>query len=272
MPGAAAGPSGGPGAGTIDFGPAGSIGPEAIGIAALAAASTGGVVFVVLARRRRRADPLAAAAVGSETGAAGAERSDAGVGLLVPPLDEAHIPRWRRPSLKAERFGAGHVTGARRPPLVFPGPPDETADRQVLRYDQVTLAEEPDEALGRVLGHLRAGDQVDVLERGPIWALVRTPTGQVGWLQAMTLVPFDAVTEEPEPEPPAPAVAHPVDQPEDAPSLESLLDTIIAERRARELAAAELAAKSAAAEETTPPEPRPRSRRTPRSRARPSTT
>jgi hypothetical protein len=254
-PGGAGAASGGPVESAVDLEPAGSPGADGMIVAAvLTAASGGGFLLVLAARRRRRPDPLGALAVDGEPAPADGQ-IDTGVRPVAVPLDEAHIPRWRRPSLRAERSGAGHVTGARRPPLVFSNPPDQGAERQVLRYDLVTLSEEPDEALGRPLGVLRAGDQVEVLEREPIWARIRTPSGQTGWVLAMTLAPEAEllVAEETEPVPATTAETGTPDAQEDAPSLESLLAAIIAERQARERSAA-----SAAAEE--PPAPAPRSR------------
>jgi hypothetical protein len=72
-------------------------------------------------------------------------------------------------------------------PLVFAGPIDELVERSWVRYDGVPLLDRADDVLGRTYRDLDGGDEVEVVERGDIWAFVRTPNGVAGWLPTMTL-------------------------------------------------------------------------------------
>jgi hypothetical protein len=84
------------------------------------------------------------------------------------------------------------------------------------------------------VGELDGGDEVEVLERGEIWARVKTPKSAAGWLPSMTLAPVATAAEEADldarepikPEPPMPA--------DDSPTLEALLEIIAAQRLARQ--------------------------------------
>ena len=148
------------------------------------------------------------------------------------PDEEALLPRWLRPSVRAARVASLKIPGPhpeRRAPVRFATPVDEAADRLAVRYDRVQLLDRPDDALGMPRGELDTGDEVEVIERDAIWAHVRTPTQRDGWVPAMTLAAADPLADE------RAAEAEPdVDRgaaEDDLPALEALL-AIAAERRA----------------------------------------
>ncbi|TAK01441.1 MAG: hypothetical protein EPO36_05270 [Chloroflexota bacterium] len=125
--------------------------------------------------------------------------------------DEADTPRWLRPSLRAERFGADlaparsseralplglRIAGPpARTPLAFGGAPADLDDRRLVRHDGVALLDRPDEAGGRRLSQLERGDEVAVLEREAGWVNVLTPTGEAGWLPEAVLATSGAAQE-----------------------------------------------------------------------------
>jgi hypothetical protein len=149
------------------------------------------------------------------------------------PDEEAMLPRWLRPSVRAARVASLRIPAPRerRPPLRFADRVDGATERLVVRYDRVQLLDRPDDALGMPQGELDTGDEIEILERDLIWAHVRTPADRDGWVPAMTLAPADALP----PEPAAEAAAErstAVDGEADGPALEELL-AIAAERRAQ---------------------------------------
>lgn len=109
--------------------------------------------------------------------------------------DEANLPRWLRPSLRAERFGLD--LAARRPvpavrhaapppirtPLAFGRAPANLEDRRLV-VALVDLLDQPDEAAGRRLAGLEPGDEVAIMDQADGWVNVLTPTGEAGWLAA----------------------------------------------------------------------------------------
>jgi len=115
--------------------------------------------------------------------------------------DEADLPRWLRPSLRAERFGLD--LAANRPqralpavrhlappparaPLAFGGVPADLNDRRLV-IASVGLLDQPDDAGGRQLVQLERGDEVAIMDREAGWLNVVTPTGEAGWLQETAL-------------------------------------------------------------------------------------
>ena len=199
-----------------------------------AAALTGAVFLVAvltIARRRlRRAVPATTdAADGSPLAAA------------PTPVDEAQVPRWRRPSVVAARFETDDTIivraqtpgpiESRRAPTVFEASTNATEERMRVRYDGVPLLDRPDDALGLPRADLDTGDEVLVLERDEIWTSVGTPAGVTGWVPTMVLMDGSGwVDDDPEPElQPDAGTAR-----DDQPSLEMLLAAVAAERRARE--------------------------------------
>jgi hypothetical protein len=198
-------------------------------------ALAGVLLLVVIARWRLKAGQPSEAAE-SDAGASGDPDAAS--------TNDRNLPRWLDPSVVAARFRTDTSTAARaaaavaiappRAPVVFSDPIDELAERMRVRYDGVPLLDRPDDVLGRTLGELDGGDEVELLERGEIWARVKTPKAAAGWLPSMTLAPVATVAEEDvlearapiQPEPPMPA--------DDSPTLEALLAIVAAQRLARQ--------------------------------------
>jgi hypothetical protein len=103
----------------------------------------------------------------------------------------------------------------------------------VVRYDGVALLDQADEAFGRSLGGLQAGDEVEVLERAGAWAQVRTAQGRSGWVPSMTL---KDPTEVPDISRPIEAQPAAYGAPDEAIPLEALLEAARARRREQEVA------------------------------------
>ncbi len=211
--------------------------------------------MVVVARRRRRAPDAvdAAAAMAGGVAEARAEPIAARIPSLPPLAGDENVPRWRRPSVAAARYGNGNTSTMRtgagdsmirtRPARVFAEPTEVLGERMAVRYG-VPLLNQPDESFGRALGNLSSGDQVEILDHGELWANVITPTGAAGWVPTATLGPPSG-----ERETDAQGSAgstEPAAAPQDVepPSLEALLE---ATRRARE----HVARGEVAQEETT---------------------
>ena len=198
---------------------------------------------------------LARARAGSSA-AAGAPEADSPAAAPGPASPEAEIPRWRRPSVVAARYGlsAGAQRSGRQ---AFEPAEAPTADRLVVRYDAVPLVEEPDDVHGRTIDELSAGDEVEVVDRQSLWIHVRTPAGRVGWVPAMTLATLEELPPEVWATPVEELVPPPIDP---GPPLEVLLEAIAAERRNgghgqhhQEVLASEPAAAAAATSEATAP-------------------
>jgi hypothetical protein len=111
--------------------------------------------------------------------------------------DEENMPRWLRPSLRAERFGMDQTRvrvlpaalqpiPTRRAPLAFGGTSADLSDRRVVRSAAVGLLDQPDPAAQHVT-ELEGGDEVEILETVGLWANVLTPTGLAGWLPTVVL-------------------------------------------------------------------------------------
>jgi hypothetical protein len=251
-------------------------------------------LLFLVKRRRPDAEPVPAVAAEASSGtlALGPPPTSlfAGAAPVVPVVTsppvtpvvdpaEADMPRWRRPSVKAGRFGTGLAGGSSRgPSRLFIGPPPVDVQRFGVRYDAVALLSEPDEVRGLVLDELDAGDEVELIGQSSAWLQVRTPHRRSGWIQRMTvepLVPWD-VRRGVVPDTgdgTAPTVAAEAD----ASPLDSLLAAIVARRQEdaeRAQAAAALAAHVAqehgeAERQAERPalEARPRTKRPPRRRA-----
>ena len=172
-------------------------GPLPFGTTTVLVTSTGAVTltmaFLLFGKRRRDGEPPAA----DETLAAEAARGSGivpGSGLAVPgvpPDPEAHLPRWRRPSLLAARkadpirdptAGGQRLTFGQG--LVAPPP---GAERRRIRYHLVRLLDAPDEIRAGEIGMLDQGDEVALLERSGVYWRVQCPDGREGWIHKMTL-------------------------------------------------------------------------------------
>jgi hypothetical protein len=217
----------------------GGLGPFQFAVLGLILSSICALVLVGLARLLRwRGRAGAGQHAGGGKGASGQAILSLASGAMA---DDSHIPRWRRPSVAAARFETDSSNAVRtasagtvpppRPRLAFAESIDKRAERMLVRYDNVPLLEQPDEAFGRILEELQSGDEVEIIERDSLWAHVRAPTGVAGWTPVMTVTAMTdasflldlASTVVVEPEPP----------PEEEPvPLEALLEAIVAERRA----------------------------------------
>jgi hypothetical protein len=167
----------------------------------MAVGTTGAVTlamaFMMFGKRRRDEEqtaPDAVLAAAARTGgAAVANAALVPVRAPVPlPLDiDAHLPRWRRPSLlearKADPRRDGGGTGMR---LTFDRVGSsslEGRERRRIRYRLVSLLDAPDELRGNEIGSLDEGDEVMLLERSGAYWRVLCPDGREGWLHKMTL-------------------------------------------------------------------------------------
>lgn len=199
-------------AGVIGWGPL-TVALSALGLdrghrdvlqAVVVATSTTGAVTVAMAflffgKRRRDETPpapdevLAASAARGTALPAPDRLVPAVVGMpgLVAPDAEAHLPRWRRPSLlQARKADPLRATAEPPPRLSFDhglvGPVDGH-ERRIIRYRVVSLLDAPDELRGAEIGFLDQGDEVQLLERSGAYWLVLCPDGNRGWVHKMTL-------------------------------------------------------------------------------------
>jgi hypothetical protein len=108
----------------------------------------------------------------------------------APEID-AHLPRWRRPSLmearKADPTRGGMAAAAK---LTFDGRASDAVtglERRRIRYRLVSLLDMPDEVRGVEIGNLDEGDEVVLMERRGTYWRVLCPDGREGWLHKMTL-------------------------------------------------------------------------------------
>jgi hypothetical protein len=107
---------------------------------------------------------------------------------------EAHLPRWLRPSLRAERHAAlPHVaepvaTHEPREPIRFTSPPSKGVVRSTVAYRLVRVTDGPDDHMSVEIGRLDRGDEVEVIGDREGYLKVRTPTGLEGWIPRMVLV------------------------------------------------------------------------------------
>ncbi len=160
-----------------------------------------GLFMALMAGTRRRealpvaetALPAAQLAVPAPAGSSWAETR--GLAVAAPaadvPPEEALIPRWRRPSLRAARQLSERDVPIEHMPLLFRSAPDADADRRQVVYRLVRMGTEPDEFAGEEVGRLDRGDEVEVLREEAGYCLVRTPLDAVGWVHRTTLRGFD---------------------------------------------------------------------------------
>jgi len=215
-PGGPGGPGGGRSDGTL---------PGGLGSTSFAATvarvlpsvvvTTGGVTmlmaFLAFGKRRRDGEPTApdevlgaAAARGlgmpghsglvPAASAAAVAAAPAAVQALVGTpafqAEDAHLPRWRRPSLMEARKADPLRTVSTDVRLSFDGEVGAAVtgmERRLIRYRLVSLLDAPDEVRGVEIGVLDEGDEVVLLEkRGTYWKVL-CPDGRQGWLHKMTL-------------------------------------------------------------------------------------
>ena len=114
----------------------------------------------------------------------------AALGLEPVTPDEATLPRWRRPSLKAARL-ANDRKPVETVPLAFAAAVTASAaERRRVRYAVVPLVDAPDEIRSTEIGQLQEGDEVELLSSEGRWMRVRTPVGTIGWVHKTTLAPL----------------------------------------------------------------------------------
>ena len=165
------------------------------------------MAFGVFGRRRRDDDGTdeglsAAAATGVSVGpnqllgsAVPIAGLASGTGTATAPveerIDEALLPRWRRPSLlQARKTDPVRDSMMPAPRLTFDQGlvgPLAGHERRMIRYRVVRLLDSPDELRGAEIGYLDQGDEVQLLEKYGAYWLVLSPDGQQGWLHKMVL-------------------------------------------------------------------------------------
>jgi hypothetical protein len=164
----------------------------------LISASAGSILFAFTLRRHAERDDhaelaFAAAMAGRGRALAPDEIAEGNVEASTRAHDpEALIPRWRRPSLQAARQSTYAEAGAGRSPLRFEAGVAVGALR-VVAYRLVFVSDRPSDNEAVELGRLDRGDHVDLLRLENGYALVKSPDGLRGWVDASTLeTPADA--------------------------------------------------------------------------------
>jgi len=214
--GGGSGGAGGNGGGGSDGSLPGGISGPATAVQAVARAlptvvvTTGGVTmlmaFMVFGRRRRDSEPTGSdeelsQAAGRGFGMPGhsglvpepavaSARVQAVIAAAGPAETDAHLPRWRRPSLMEARKADPLRSVSTPVRLTFDGEVGEAVsgmERRLIRYRLVSLLDVPDEVRGVEIDVLDEGDEVVLLEkRGTYWRVL-CPDGRSGWLHKMTL-------------------------------------------------------------------------------------
>ncbi len=131
--------------------------------------------------------PVTPAAAAAATAAVQANAID----VSADPGLDAHLPRWRRPSLMEARKNdptrQAMAAGAHLTFNAVAGDALSGLERRRIRYRLVSLLDMPDEIRGVEIGSLDEGDEVVLMEkRGTYWRVL-CPDGREGWLHKMTL-------------------------------------------------------------------------------------
>ena len=106
------------------------------------------------------------------------------------PVVDAHMPRWRRPSLMEARKADPTRFVAADAKLTFDGRASAAVtglERRRIRYRLVSLLDAPDEVRGVEIGSLDEGDEVVLVEKRGTYRRVLCPDGREGWVHKMTL-------------------------------------------------------------------------------------
>jgi hypothetical protein len=167
--------------------------PQAVGTTG---AVTLAMAFLVFGKRRRDEEPTAPDDVLSAAARSGG--TSVATAALVPaspfpplPVDvDAHLPRWRRPSLMEARKADPRRSASTTMRLTFDRAEASAMaghERRRIRYRLVTLLDTPDEVRALEIGSLDEGDEVMLLERSGSYWRVLCPDGREGWLHKMTL-------------------------------------------------------------------------------------
>ena len=111
----------------------------------------------------------------------------AAAAVLPDTLDEeAHMPRWRRPSLQTARKAPSRGVEIAHVPVAFTDGASNV-ERRRIRYRLVRVSSIPDEIMGEEVARLDRGDEVELIRSAGAYWLVRTPYGDEGWVHQMTL-------------------------------------------------------------------------------------
>ena len=114
-------------------------------------------------------------------------RGDGLDGLGLDP--EAGMPRWLRPSIRAQRQSGGRGPGpVALEPVRFAGPPPAGVERRTIGYRLVRVSDGPDDIRTREVGRLDRGDEVEVIGESDGFLQVRTPSGLEGWVPRVVIV------------------------------------------------------------------------------------
>ncbi len=116
------------------------------------------------------------------------------------PPEEAAIPRWRRPSVKAARQTSDRSAPVSRAALRFREPAASGTVRAIVGYRLVRVSSEPDEVASDEVGRVDRGDEVEIMHEEGSYVLIRTPDDTVGWVHRTTLQepePADAADDTP---------------------------------------------------------------------------
>lgn len=153
---------------------------------------TAAMALGLFGKRRRDGEPTAPDEV-LHAAAASATVAIATSALVpaaaVPAEPDAHLPRWRRPSLLEARKADPLRQASTSVRLTFEsgGAGEGRRERRMIRYRLVRLLDTPDELLGNEIGILDEGDEVvPLVKRGAYWQVL-CPDGRQGWIHKMTL-------------------------------------------------------------------------------------
>lgn len=150
------------------------------------------MAFTLFKKRRQDEEPPARELVLQRAVAAGAGVAP-GAGFATPVDLENQMPRWRRPSLlDARRIDPIRSVVPERPRLSFGYKASnvvEGLERRPIRHAVTSLLDRPDEILGRRIGDLVEGDEIQVEQRQGAYCQVACPDGQRGWVHRTTLGP-----------------------------------------------------------------------------------
>jgi hypothetical protein len=158
----------------------------------------GVLLFVIVLRRLAPGDPAPEGSKSwrSSPSTPSVARSAAvaeGAASATSP-GEAFLPRWLRPSLRAQRHQAGPPASEPvspqepREPIRFTSPPRKGVVRSTVAYRLVRVTDSPDDHESIEIGRLDRGDEVEVIGDREGYLKVRTPTGLEGWVPRMVLV------------------------------------------------------------------------------------
>jgi hypothetical protein len=108
---------------------------------------------------------------------------------LAMDAAEADLPRWLRPSLRAQRASSRHdLRGIAPESARFEQPPLPGVERRVIGYRLVRVSAEPDDVGSAEVGRVDRGDEVEILDEHEGFLRIRTPNGLEGWVPRVVIV------------------------------------------------------------------------------------